>query len=50
MDLENQAKMIDGYIESYDGGYKIITSQEPIEVVTMNMAIQKVIAEEVTKG
>jgi len=46
MDLENQAKMIDGYIESYEGGYKIITSQEPLEAVIMNIAIQKVMVEE----
>lgn len=42
MDLENQAKMVDGYIESYDGGYKIMTSELPTEAITMNMSIQKV--------
>lgn len=42
MDLENQAKFKDGYVESYNGGYKIITSKAPESDVTMNMSIQKV--------
>lgn len=42
MDLINQDKMVDGYIESFDGGYKIITSKLPAEDITMNMAVQKV--------
>lgn len=41
MDLINQDKMVDGYIESFDGGYKIITSKLPVEDITMNIAIQK---------
>lgn len=42
MDLANQAKMTDGYIESYAGGYKIITSELPTEDITMSITIQKV--------
>ena len=42
MDLENQAKFKDGYVESYNGGYKIITSKQPESDVTINMSIQKV--------
>lgn len=41
MDLINQDKMVDGYIESFDGGYKIVTSNLPVENITMNIAIQK---------
>lgn len=41
MDLINQDKMANGYIESFDGGYKIITSELPEGDVTMNLAIQK---------
>lgn len=41
MDLINQDKMENGYIESFDGGYKIITSELPKGDVTMNLAIQK---------
>lgn len=46
MDLINQAKMVDGYIESFDGGFKIITSVQPLEEVTMNISMQKTIIEE----
>lgn len=42
MDLENQAKMTDGYIESFDGGYKIISSEKPKSDVTMTIITQKV--------
>lgn len=42
MDLENQAKMSDGYIETYDGGFKVITSEMPKEQIVMNISIQKV--------
>lgn len=41
MDLKNQEKMTNGYIETFDGGYKIITSEQPEEDVTMNVSIQK---------
>lgn len=41
MDLKNQDKMSNGYIETFDGGYKIITSEKPEEDVTMNVSIQK---------
>ena len=42
MDLVNQRKMIDGYIDSYNGGYKVITSKLPTEDILMNVSIQKV--------
>jgi hypothetical protein len=45
MDLVNQEKLTDGYIDSYDGGYKIISSEQPAEEITMNVSIQKVITE-----
>lgn len=41
LDLQNQEKMENGYIETFNGGYKIITSEKPEENVTMNVAIQK---------
>lgn len=41
MNLKNQAKMSDGYIETYDGGFKIITSEIPSEQVVMNLSLQK---------
>lgn len=41
LDLNNQEKLFDGYIDSYAGGYKIITSELPNESVTMNILIQK---------
>lgn len=40
MDLANQAKMTNGYIESYDGGYKIITSKQPEENISINISMQ----------
>ena len=45
MDLVNQEKMSDGYIESYDGGYKIITSYLPDEDIEMTITIQKAFEE-----
>lgn len=43
-DLENQKRLSNGYTESFDGGYKIITSELPTENITMNISIQKVIS------
>lgn len=41
LDLANQDKMANSCTESFDGGYKIITSELPEGDVTMNLAIQK---------
>lgn len=41
LDLENQEKLSNNYIESFDGGYKIITEDLPEEDITVNIAIQK---------
>lgn len=41
MDLKNQEKMSNGYIETFDNGYKIITSDQPDEDIIMNVSIQK---------
>lgn len=43
MDIANQEKLADGYIESYDGGYKVITSELPEEAITMHVVSQKTI-------
>lgn len=40
MDLANQDKMKDGYIQSFAGGYKVITSELPTENITMDITIQ----------
>ena len=40
MDLENQARLTDGYILSADGSYKIITSTLPTEAITMQITKQ----------
>lgn len=40
MDLENQNKMEDGYIQSANGSYKIITSTLPEEAITMQITKQ----------
>lgn len=40
MDLENQNKMEDGYIQSTNGSYKIITSTLPTESITMQITKQ----------
>lgn len=41
MDLKNQDKISNGYIETFDNGYKIITSYQPDEDIIMNVSIQK---------
>lgn len=46
MDIENQNKMSMGYVESFDGGYKIIVAEKPEENVTMNISIQKAVGGE----
>ena len=38
----NQSKMTSGYIESYEGGYTIVTSNQPTENVTVNISIQSI--------
>ena len=45
MDLANQAKMTDGYIESYNGSYKIITSSKPGADIDISVSITKTIEE-----
>lgn len=44
MDLANQALMTDGYTESFNGGYKIITTAQPSASITMTVKVQKTIA------
>lgn len=46
MDLENQNKMEDGYIQSANGSYKIITSTLPEEAITMQITKQLLQVEE----
>lgn len=41
LDIDNQSKMFDGYIDSYDGGYYIYTSVMPSSSITMKVIIQK---------
>ena len=45
MDLNNQAKISDGYIESYNGGYKIITSEIPTEDIEIDITIERTLSE-----
>lgn len=40
-DIENQGKMTDAETDSYNGGFKIITSELPTENVVTNVTIQK---------
>ena len=40
MDLDNQAKLKDGYIQSYDGYYRIYTSELPTENISMTITKQ----------
>lgn len=42
-DLENMAKLSNSYTSSFNGGYKVITSNLPTESVTLYVAIQKMI-------
>lgn len=37
LDLQNQIKLNDAYINSYNGGYKIITSEKPIQDISINI-------------
>ena len=37
LDLDNQIKLNDAYINSYNGGYKIITSVKPIEDISITI-------------
>lgn len=39
MDLENQEKIKDGYTETFNGSYKIYTSEAPSENITMDVII-----------
>lgn len=39
MDLENQAKLEDGYVESFAGNYKFYTSTLPTEDITVTVVI-----------
>ena len=45
MDLNNQAKISDGYIESFNGGYKIITSEIPTEDIEIDITIERTLSE-----
>lgn len=40
-DIDNQGKMTDAEIDSYNGGFKVITSELPTENVVTNVVIQK---------
>lgn len=40
MDLDNQVKLTDGYTGTYNGSYKIITSKQPIENITITVTKQ----------
>jgi len=40
MDLVNQAKLSDGYIESYNGGFKVYTSELPAENIDITFKYQ----------
>lgn len=40
LDLENQVKLNDGMVNSYDGGFKILTSEKPIENIDTTITYQ----------
>ena len=40
LDLDNQIKLNDAYISSYNGGYKIITSVKPIEDISITITYE----------
>lgn len=40
LDLDNQVKLNNAYIESYNGGFKIITSEKPIEDINITITHQ----------
>lgn len=40
LDLENQVKFNDGMVNSYDGGFKILTSEKPIENIDTTITYQ----------
>lgn len=42
LDLDNQAKMTDGIIQTFSGYYKIITSELPTEAITIQLTIIKI--------
>lgn len=40
LDLKNQVKLNDGIVNSYDGGFKILTSEKPIENIDTTITYQ----------
>ncbi len=40
LDLKNQVKLNDGMVNSYDGGFKILTSEKPIENIDTTITYQ----------
>lgn len=40
LDLNNQVKLNDGMVNSYDGGFKILTSEKPIENIDTTITYQ----------
>jgi len=44
-DLENQKKITDGYIQAYNGGFKVITSVQPEEDIVMDITIENTVPE-----
>ena len=35
LDIDNQNKLNDGYVYSYDGGFKIVTSELPNKIISI---------------
>lgn len=48
MDLDNQAKLTDGYVESFAGSYKFYTSVQPTEAITATVIFE--LTEEVVQA
>lgn len=44
-DLKNQERIVNGYIQSYNGGYKFITGEVPEEDIVMDITIEKTVPE-----
>ena len=40
MDIPNQEKIVDGYVNSYDGGFKVITSEKPEADIDISVTYQ----------
>lgn len=43
LDLDNQNRLSNGFIKSYEGGYTVYTTNQPTENITMSISMQKIV-------